>query len=98
MVTPGLYSERGLLHPFIDYDVPPPWLNTLVDPMDEEGNVYSSPNPGLGYDITWDYINSNLVDRPSTRSPWALDRAVAHRPRETLRSARRTLPRVPLDP
>jgi hypothetical protein len=33
---PGLYYERGLLHPFIDYDVPPAWLNTLVDPMDAE--------------------------------------------------------------
>ena len=37
MDRPGLYYERGLLHPFIDYDVPPPWLNTLVDPMDDEG-------------------------------------------------------------
>ena len=25
MVSPGLYYERGLLHPFIDYDAPPPW-------------------------------------------------------------------------
>jgi L-alanine-DL-glutamate epimerase-like enolase superfamily enzyme len=62
MVSPGLYYERGLLHPFIDYDTPPAWLNTLVDPMDDEGNVHISPEPGLGYDINWEYIDSHLVD------------------------------------
>ncbi len=62
MVSPGLYYERGLLHPFIDYDAPPPWLNEPVDPMDDEGSVHISPEPGLGYDINWDYINSNRVD------------------------------------
>ena len=31
---------------------PPPWLNKAVDPMDDEGFVYISPDPGLGYDIT----------------------------------------------
>jgi hypothetical protein len=36
---PGLYDERGLLHVFIDYDVPPPWLNSTVDPLEDEGNV-----------------------------------------------------------
>jgi hypothetical protein len=30
MVSPGLYYERGLLHPFVDYDTPPPWLNRPV--------------------------------------------------------------------
>jgi L-alanine-DL-glutamate epimerase-like enolase superfamily enzyme len=62
MVSPGLYYERGLLHPFVDYDVPPPWLNELVDPMDDEGFVHISPEPGLGYNINWDYINSHRVD------------------------------------
>lgn len=61
MVSPGLYYERGLLHPFIDYDAPPAWLNKPVDPMDDEGFVHISPEPGLGYDINWDYINDNLV-------------------------------------
>jgi L-alanine-DL-glutamate epimerase-like enolase superfamily enzyme len=61
MVSPGLYYERGLLHPFIDFDAPPAWLNTPVDPMDDEGFVHISPEPGLGYDVNWDYINSNLV-------------------------------------
>ena len=45
---PGLYYERGQLHPFIDYDTPPAWLNTPVDPMDDEGIVHVSPGPGLG--------------------------------------------------
>ena len=62
MYLPGLYYERGLLHPFIDYDVPPPWLNALVDPMDEEDFVHISPDPGLGYDINLDYINANRLD------------------------------------
>jgi L-alanine-DL-glutamate epimerase-like enolase superfamily enzyme len=62
MYLPGLYYERGLLHPFIDYDIPQPWLNTLVDSMDDEGFVHISPEPGLGYDINWDYVNSHKVD------------------------------------
>jgi L-alanine-DL-glutamate epimerase-like enolase superfamily enzyme len=62
MVSPGLYCERGLLHPFIHYDAPPRWLNTPVNPMDNEGNVHISPDPGLGYDVNWDYINSHRVD------------------------------------
>jgi len=62
MVSPGLYYERGLLHPFIDYDETPPWLNTPIDPMDDEGFVHISPEPGLGQDFNWDYINSHLVE------------------------------------
>jgi len=48
MAAPGQYYERGLLHPFVDYDAPPPWLNESVDPMDAEGNVHVSQLPGLG--------------------------------------------------
>jgi L-alanine-DL-glutamate epimerase-like enolase superfamily enzyme len=29
--------------------------------MDDEGFVHISPEPGLGYDINWDY-NKHLVD------------------------------------
>ena len=29
--------------------------------MDDEGFVHISPEPGLGYDINWEYINKNLV-------------------------------------
>jgi L-alanine-DL-glutamate epimerase-like enolase superfamily enzyme len=55
------FYERGLLHPFIDYDAPPPWLNTLADPMDSIGLVHASQAPGLGQDINWDYIRDHLV-------------------------------------
>jgi len=61
MATPGLYYERGLLHPFIDYDATPAWLNAPVDPMDSEGNVHVSQLPGLGMDLNVDYIRDNLV-------------------------------------
>ncbi len=61
MGIPGEYHERGLLHPFIDYDVPPPWLNAIGDPMDDEGFVHVPDGPGLGMDINFDYIQDNLV-------------------------------------
>ena len=61
MGSPGLYYERGLLHPFIDYDAPPAWLNASVDPMDADGYVHVSDRPGLGMDINFDYIRDHLV-------------------------------------
>jgi L-alanine-DL-glutamate epimerase-like enolase superfamily enzyme len=56
------WYERGLLHPFLDYDKPPAYLNSLPDPMDEHGYVYASDRPGLGEDINFFYIDDNLVD------------------------------------
>jgi L-alanine-DL-glutamate epimerase-like enolase superfamily enzyme len=61
MGIPGEMYERGLLHPFLDHDQPPPWLNEIVDPLDDEGYVHVSPRPGLGEDINFDYIQANLV-------------------------------------
>ncbi len=61
MSVAGQYHERGLLHPFIDYETPPPWLNALPDPMDDEGYVHAPQGPGLGLDINFDYIRDNLV-------------------------------------
>ena len=61
MSVSGQYHERGLLHPFIDYETPPPWLNALADPMDDEGYVHVPQGPGLGLDINFDYIRDNLV-------------------------------------
>lgn len=61
MAIPGEYFERGLLHPFIDWEVPKPWLNSIDDPMDAEGYVHVSQAPGLGQDINFDYIRANLV-------------------------------------
>jgi L-alanine-DL-glutamate epimerase-like enolase superfamily enzyme len=60
MGIPGKYYERGLLHPFIDYEAPPAWLNQITDPMDDEGFVHVSQEPGLGWDINFDYIEANL--------------------------------------
>jgi len=63
MGIPGEYYERGLLHPFLDYEEPSPWLNTLDDPMDDEGYVHVSDRPALGQDINWDYIKENATGR-----------------------------------
>ncbi len=62
MGIPGEYYERGLLHPFLDYETPSPWLNTLDDPLDDEGYVRVSTLPGLGQDINWDYIREHGAD------------------------------------
>jgi L-alanine-DL-glutamate epimerase-like enolase superfamily enzyme len=56
------FFERGLLFPNVDYDVPPLYLNTPCDPMDDEGFVHLPDSPGLGYDFNCDYINDNLID------------------------------------
>ena len=55
------WYERGLLHPFLEYDDGFDYLNSLVDPMDKEGFVRLSDKPGLGEDINFDFINANLV-------------------------------------
>jgi L-alanine-DL-glutamate epimerase-like enolase superfamily enzyme len=55
------WYERGLLHPFLDYDERPPYLNAQVDPMDAEGYVTLPAGPGLGEDIDFDYIARHTV-------------------------------------
>lgn len=57
----GKWYERGLLHPFIDYEEAPGWLNSIIDPMDGDGFVPMPQGPGLGQDINFDYIRGNLV-------------------------------------
>jgi L-alanine-DL-glutamate epimerase-like enolase superfamily enzyme len=57
----GRWYERGLLHPFLDYDEVPEYLNARADPMDRDGFVHLSQRPGLGDDINLDYIDGNLV-------------------------------------
>ncbi|KQQ59950.1 mandelate racemase [Pseudomonas sp. Leaf127] len=57
------WYERGLLHPFLEYDDVPAYLNTLVDPMDSEGYVHLSQQPGLGEDINFSYIETHTVER-----------------------------------
>jgi len=61
MTIPGKYYERGMLHPFLEYNNTPPWLNAPIDPMDSEGYVAVPQLPGLGYDINWDYIKENTI-------------------------------------
>lgn len=55
------FYERGLLHPFIDYDTPPAYLNRIDDEMDKDGYVHLRQEPGLGQDINFDYIDANLL-------------------------------------
>jgi len=62
MGFPGEFYERGLLHPFVDYEQPKPWLNKLDDPMDDQGFVHVSQDPGLGQAINFDYIEGNVVE------------------------------------
>lgn len=62
MGIPGEYYERGLLHPFIDFDEVPPYLNAHIAPMDDEGYVHISQKPGIGWDFNWDYIKEHRVD------------------------------------
>ena len=56
------WYERGLLHPFLDYDQPAAYLNSLVDPMDDHGIcAVCRQRPGLGEDINFAYIEANTV-------------------------------------
>lgn len=55
------WYERGLLHPHLDYDEVPAYLNRLIDPMDDEGFVHLPQGPGLGEDINWDYIRAHTT-------------------------------------
>lgn len=57
------WYERGLLHPFLDYDDVPAYLNSIVDPMDADGYVHLPDRPGLGEDINFAYIETNTVIR-----------------------------------
>ena len=57
----GRWYERGLLHPFTDYERVPDYLNALEDPMDAQGFVHMSQKPGLGVDYNHDYIRDNAV-------------------------------------
>lgn len=59
MDIPSQLFERGMLHPFLDYEQPPPWLNEIVDPMDEQGCVYVLQKPGRGMDISFGYIQAH---------------------------------------
>jgi L-alanine-DL-glutamate epimerase-like enolase superfamily enzyme len=57
------WYERGLLHPFLEYDEAPAYLRSIVDPMDRDGFVPMPTRPGLGEDIDFDYIEANTTQR-----------------------------------
>jgi L-alanine-DL-glutamate epimerase-like enolase superfamily enzyme len=57
----GRWYERGLLHPFHDYDAVPPHLRSATDAMDAEGCVPLTTAPGLGDDYDFDYIAAHTV-------------------------------------
>ena len=57
----GFY-ERGLLHPFIDYDKPKEFQNRIDDEMDKDGYVHGRDEAGLGQDLNMEYIKGNLTD------------------------------------
>ncbi len=61
LVSTDSSDERGLLAPGVDYETPPPYLHAIGDPMDAEGYVHLSQEPGMGYQINWDYIEENRV-------------------------------------
>ena len=61
MAIPGEFYERGLLHPHLDYEARTPWLAQVADPLDADGNVAISQNPGLGLEIDWEFIEANAV-------------------------------------
>ncbi len=55
------YYERGLLAPGVQYATPPPYLKSIADPMDDEGYVTVPQDPGMGYELDWDYIEAHRV-------------------------------------
>jgi L-alanine-DL-glutamate epimerase-like enolase superfamily enzyme len=55
------YYERGLLAPGVDYETPPPYLAAIGDAMDAEGFIHLPQEPGMGYQINWDYVEENRV-------------------------------------
>jgi L-alanine-DL-glutamate epimerase-like enolase superfamily enzyme len=57
----GRWYERGLLHPFNDYDATPEYLHSRTDAMDSDGFVHMPQHPGLGDDLNFDYIDANLI-------------------------------------
>src|SRR5436190_8494780 len=56
-----LYYERGLLRPGLEDPLAAPYLNSLPDPLDGDGNVLISQQPGLGLDLNWDYIREHRL-------------------------------------
>ena len=61
-ISNARWYERGLLHPFIDYNIPPSYLHKIIDPM-ENGMIEMPEGSGLGEDINFDYIEANTIKK-----------------------------------
>ena len=61
-ISNARWYERGLLHPFVDYNAPPAYLHKIIDPMDN-GMIRMPDLPGLGEDINFDYIKINAIKK-----------------------------------
>ncbi|WP_210508997.1 enolase C-terminal domain-like protein [Naasia sp. SYSU D00057] len=55
------WYETSLLHPHIDYDVPPPHLQRVPDAIDRDGFVIFPDEPGLGQAIDFEYVAANTT-------------------------------------
>jgi L-alanine-DL-glutamate epimerase-like enolase superfamily enzyme len=55
------YYERGLLAPGLEYEAPIPYLKEPCDALDGDGYVSVPRQPGLGYQIVWDYIEEHKI-------------------------------------
>lgn len=55
------YYEHGLLRPGLDEPGAAPYLKSVPDPIDDEGDLIVSQAPGLGLDLDWDYIDEHRV-------------------------------------
>ena len=58
---PRALGLEDLLRAELDYEVPPPHLHRITDPIDDEGCVYVSEDPGLGIAYNWEYIDDNRI-------------------------------------
>lgn len=56
----GRWYERGLLHPFTDYDIVPEYLHSAPDPMDHKGFVHLWSFAGLN-DLNFEWIDAHMV-------------------------------------
>ncbi len=61
-ISNSRWYERGLLHPFIDYNIPPSYLYKIIDHM-ENGMIEMPKGSGLGEDINFDYIEANTLKK-----------------------------------
>jgi L-alanine-DL-glutamate epimerase-like enolase superfamily enzyme len=55
------YYERGLLAPGVDCNEVPPYLEAICDPLAADGTVPISTEPGIGYQLNWDYIREHQI-------------------------------------